>query len=88
VIQESHDPYLAAEAVTALARIGEPAGLAVVDRIAREGPARRRAAARAARLPTGCWSRLELRDDRWSAAVVGAVHGDGARPDQHPTGHW
>ncbi len=48
VIQESNDPYLAAEAVTALARIGDPAGLAVVDRIARDGPAVPRAAARAA----------------------------------------
>lgn len=31
VIQETRDPYLAAEAITALARIGDPAGLAVVD---------------------------------------------------------
>jgi len=46
--QQPHDPYLAAEAVTALARIGDPAGLAVVDRLARDGPVVPRAAARAA----------------------------------------
>ncbi len=126
VIQQSHDPYLAAEAVTALARIGDPAGLTVVDRIAREGPAVPIAASTgaavevdpaftdrdvggwsgtataevirrfgalsvppepAARLPTGCWSRLEVCDGRWSAAVVGEVPGDGSRPGQHHMGH-
>lgn len=48
IAEQHHDPYLVAEAIVALARIGDPAGLAVVDRIARRGPAVARAAARAA----------------------------------------
>lgn len=32
------------------------------------------------RLPTGCWSQLELDGDRWSAVLVGAMPGDGSRP--------
>jgi HEAT repeat protein len=47
-VEQGDDPYLAAEAVVALARIGDPGGLAIVDQMAREGPAVARAAARAA----------------------------------------
>ena len=45
IIRESDDPYLVAEATMALARIGDPAGLAVVEEMARHGPAVARAAA-------------------------------------------
>lgn len=45
--EQRDDPYLAAEAVVALARIGDPAGLVVVDQMARQGRAVARAAARA-----------------------------------------
>jgi hypothetical protein len=48
IVHQADDPYLVAEATVALARIGEPAGLAVVDQMARQGPAVARAAARAA----------------------------------------
>jgi hypothetical protein len=48
IVDESDDPYLVAEATVALARIGDPAGLAVVDRMARVRPAVARAAARTA----------------------------------------
>jgi broad specificity phosphatase PhoE len=48
VVRESDDPYLVAEASVALARIGDPAGLAVVEEIAQHGPVVARAAARAA----------------------------------------
>jgi len=48
IIEEPDDPYLVAEAIVALARIGDPAGLAVVDRISRQGSAVARAAARTA----------------------------------------
>jgi hypothetical protein len=49
ITEQADDPYLVAEATVALARIGDPAGLAVVDRMARAGPAVARAAARTAR---------------------------------------
>jgi broad specificity phosphatase PhoE len=45
LVDQADDPYLVAEATLALARIGDPAGLAVVERMAREGPAVARAAA-------------------------------------------
>jgi HEAT repeat protein len=48
IVEEADDPYLVAEATVALARIGDPAGLAVVDRMARQGSAVARAAARTA----------------------------------------
>jgi anti-sigma factor RsiW len=48
IVERADDPYLVAEATVALARIGDPAGLAVVDRMARAGPPVARAAARAA----------------------------------------
>lgn len=48
IVEQADDPYLVAEATVALARIGDPAGLAVVDQMARQGPAVARAAARAA----------------------------------------
>jgi HEAT repeat protein len=48
VVDEADDPYLVAEATVALARIGDPAGLAVVARMAQQGPAVARAAARTA----------------------------------------
>ncbi len=48
IVEEADDPYLVAEAIVALARIGDPAGLAVVDRISRQGPAVGRVAARTA----------------------------------------
>lgn len=48
IVRESEDPYLVAEATVALARIGDPAGLAVVERVARHGPAVAHAAASAA----------------------------------------
>ena len=48
IVRESDDPYLVAEATVALARIGDPAGLAVVERVARHGPVVARAAASAA----------------------------------------
>jgi HEAT repeat protein len=49
-IQEAGDPYLAAEAAQALAAIGTPEGLAVVRRLAEDGPVVARAAARQALL--------------------------------------
>ena len=48
IVEEADDPYLVAEATMALAKIGDPAGLAVVDQMARRGHAVGRAAARAA----------------------------------------
>src|SRR6266704_692576 len=48
IVEEADDPYVVAEAIVALARIGDPAGLAVVDRISRQGSAVARAAARTA----------------------------------------
>jgi HEAT repeat protein len=48
IVGDSGDPYLVAEATVALARIGEPEGLRVVERIARDGPVVARVAARAA----------------------------------------
>jgi len=38
LVEEGDDPYLMAEAVTALARIGDPAALAVVRQIAQDSP--------------------------------------------------
>jgi hypothetical protein len=52
-VEAGTDPYLAAEAVLALARIGDPAGLAAIRRAAENAPVIARAAAREilARLP-------------------------------------
>lgn len=48
IVLHDDDPYVVAAAVSALAAIGDPEGMAVVLRMAEEGPAVARAAARRA----------------------------------------
>jgi HEAT repeat protein len=67
IVGDSGDPYLVAEATVALARIGDPEGLTVAERIARDGPVVARAAARAAlrnRRPPASEQAISAKDRR------------------------